>query len=492
MTSKHLPAFLAFLLLYGIYCQTSYAKDTSQPSEKLVTIAPEPTDEILANPGMGWETFHRSNRHDRNLPSWIPSTVYYIRWGWRELEPRPGEINHDLLNRVLNDSHASGQKLAFRVMCCSTTRNEPYHPRWLNEVGAKELIADYEGTAFPIADFDDPITLERHIDFIKRLGERYDGHPDIAHVDIGSIGWWGEWHLSGSQKNKMPSFENRTNVIDAYLAAFKKTPLLMLLDDDPCLKYATQNGAGWRGDCLGDMGGFSKTWYHMRDSYPISLKERGIQDVWKSAPVAWETCWDMRKWVNEGWSLRYIFNYALALHASYINNKSAPLPSGDNVRPEIERFLRRLGYRLVLKELKHPSGSKPGAKLDLLMKWQNVGSAPCYKPYRLAYRLSNDQGYSKVFVSNITVNHWLPGSIELFTEDFFKEPKDLPPGEVADATDTITLPGDIPAGVLTLSLAILDEHTSNPVVRLGIKGRAKDGWYPISEIKVSNETSVAQ
>ncbi len=41
-------------------------------------------------------------------------------------------------------------------------------------------------------------------------------------------------------------------------AAFKKTPLLMLIDDDPCLKYATQNGAGWRADCLGDMGGFSK------------------------------------------------------------------------------------------------------------------------------------------------------------------------------------------------------------------------------------------
>jgi len=156
------------------------------------------------------------------------------------------------------------------------------------------------------------------------------------------------------------------------------------------------------------MGGFSKNWYHMRDSYPASIKERGIPDVWKTAPIAWETCWDMRKWVNEGWSPRYIFNYALALHGSYINNKSAPLPSGDNVRPELERFLRRLGYRLVLKELKHPSGAKPGAKLDLLMKWQNLGSAPCYKPYRFAYRLSNEQGYSRVFISNITVNRWQP------------------------------------------------------------------------------------
>jgi hypothetical protein len=80
----------------------------------------------------------------------------------------------------------------------------------LNEVGGKELVADYEGIAFPIADMDDPINLQRHLDFIKRLGERYEGHPDIAHVDIGSIGWWGEWHLSGSQKNKLPTIEHRT------------------------------------------------------------------------------------------------------------------------------------------------------------------------------------------------------------------------------------------------------------------------------------------
>ena len=492
MVSKHLPASLAILLLLFVFCLPSYGDDPRQQSDGLVTITPEQTSEMLANPGMGWETFHRSNRHDRNLPSWISSTVYYLRWGWGELEPRPGQINYDLLDRVLKDSHDSGQTLAFRVMCCSTSRNEPYHPRWLNQVGGKELVADYEGTAFPIADMDDPITLQRHLDFIKRLGERYDGHPDIAHVDIGSIGWWGEWHLSGSQKNKLPTIENRTKVVDAYLAAFKKTPLLMLIGGGQCLKYAAERGAGWRADCLGDMGGFSKTWYHMRDSYPISIKESGIQDTWKTAPIAWETCWDMRKWVRDGWSLRYIFNYALALHASYINNKSAPLPTGENMPPEIERFLRRLGYRLVLKELKHPSTTKPGARLDLLMKWQNLGSAPCYKPYRLAYRLSNDQGYSKVFVSNLTVNRWLPGSIELFTEEFLKEPKDLPSGEIAAVTDTINLPGDIPAGVYVLSLAVVEEHTSNPVVRLGIKGRAKDGWYPLSEIKVSSDRPVGQ
>jgi hypothetical protein len=194
----HCLVISAFLLPHVFLCLPTSAEDAQSSSKMPVTVTPEQSEEILANPGMGWETFHRSSRHDRNLPSWIPSTVYYARWGWGQLEPRPGEIAFDLVDRTLQEARDSGQTLAFRVMCCSTTRNEPYHPGWLKEVGAKELIAEYEGRAFPIADLDDPITLQRHLDFIRRLGERYDGHPDIAHVDLGSNGWWGEWHLSGS------------------------------------------------------------------------------------------------------------------------------------------------------------------------------------------------------------------------------------------------------------------------------------------------------
>ena len=65
-------------------------------SDAVVTVTPEETDEILANPGMGWETFHRTSKADKNLPSWIPSTVHYARWGWRELEPQPGKIDYDV------------------------------------------------------------------------------------------------------------------------------------------------------------------------------------------------------------------------------------------------------------------------------------------------------------------------------------------------------------------------------------------------------------
>ncbi len=141
--------------------------------------------------------------------------------------------------------------------------------------------------------------------------------------------------------------------------------------------------------------------------------------------------------------------------------------------------------RLLLKELTHPAQVQPGEKLVLEMKWQNIGSAPCYRPYRVAVRLTSREGQPRVFVSDLTVNKWLPGSIELFTEDFFQEPKDLPPGEIAVVQDAIPLPDDLAPGRYTVSIAVVGERDEQSVVRLGIKGRADDGWYPLSTVSVA-------
>ena len=121
-----------------------------------------------------------------------------------------------------------------------------------------------------------------------------------------------------------------------------------------------------------------------------------------------------------------------------------------------------------------------------MIKWQNVGSAPCYRPYRLAYRLTNPNSLLKTFVGKITVNKWMPGSIETFTDAFMKEPADLPPGPIIDVIDRIVLPNDMPAGVYRLAVGVVGEQTHEPVVQLGINGRNEDGWYPLSNIRISD------
>lgn len=192
----------------------------------------------------------------------------------------------------------------------------------------------------------------------------------------------------------------------------------------------------------------------------------------------------MRRWVKEGWSLRYIFNYALALHGSYINNKSAPLPEGPDVRPELERFLRRLGYRLVLKEMVHPAQARAGQPIRVTMRWQNMGSAPCYRPYRLAFRLAGPQGAQRVIVGKATVNRLMPGSVPVFSPPFLDSPPDLPPGPVTAIQETIALPADLSPGQYELAIGVVDD-TSQPVVQLGIRGRDSEGWYPLSRITIA-------
>jgi hypothetical protein len=173
------------------------------------------------------------------------------------------------------------------------------------------------------------------------------------------------------------------------------------------------------------------------------------------------------------------------MHGSYLNNKSAPLPEGENVRAEIERFLRRLGYRLVLRKLEHPAQIKAGKPLALTMKWQNTGSAPCYRPYRVAYCLTSKAAGDKVLIGNVTVQRWMPGHVETFSEEFIKAPPELPPGPVVDVIDRVVVPGDMPAGRYRLAIGVVGGKSTEPVVQLGIKGRTRDGWYSLSEIEIT-------
>ena len=64
-------------LALSVARQSARAEDS-----RTVRVVPKTTNAILANPGMGWQTFQQSALQDRQLPDWIPSTVYYARWGW--------------------------------------------------------------------------------------------------------------------------------------------------------------------------------------------------------------------------------------------------------------------------------------------------------------------------------------------------------------------------------------------------------------------------
>ena len=455
-------AALLFALTSSLLVQGAHS------AEPTVHVEPQESDELLANPGMGWQTFHQFADQDKNLQG-LPSGSAYFRFYWREVESKEGQIDFVQFDSLLAHARRAGQKLAFRIMCTGSDQYSDV-PSYLKEKGCKGIEFTYEGGKHWVPDYTDPKFREAHFRLIRELGRRYDGHADLDLVDIGSVGLWGEWHMSSTSQVgngepvPMPPVEERMAIIDAWCQAFPKTSKAMLIGSDEGMAAAAPKGYGWRADCLGDMGGFSKNWNHMDNLYLQQLTNSGALDVWMKAPVAFESCWDMRKWKEAGWNIRHIFDYALNCHASYMNNKSAPIPQG--TRPEIERFIRRLGYRLVLRTVDHPKTARPGENLEVRLGWENVGVAPPYRDYRVAVKLmaKENKGEKPLIIAGDSIRGWLPG--------------------LRKTESTLKLPSSVPAGHYELSIGVVEPDNLTPAVRLAIVGRDSEGWYPVSKIEI--------
>src|ERR1700722_9872170 len=430
-----------------------------------VVVHPKLIDDVLVNPGTGIQTFQRFHGDPLNTgrdwseegptgPAATPgavnfpvSTIAYCRWFWETLEPQQGQVRWDIIAGALEEAHKHGQTLAIRLM--------PYDekhplPEWYRKSGAKRVNA--EGAPIWEPDFSDPLYLQYWGSLVKEAGRRFDGNADLDTVDISSVGYWGEgW------SDHMPAFPYQKKLIDIWFNAFPATRLLMNFDEPQALAYGTERGAGWRFDCLGDLG---QKWAHMLDFYPEQIARTGIQDVWKRSPVSMESCWVPGYWKDQGWDVRYILGEALRWHVTSLNIKSSAIPPESATA--FRDFERKMGYRLELRRIEYPESVRSAGAVPVKMWWVNSGVAPVYRPYLLALSLDSAADQAVVDVP-ADVRQWLPG------DTVVEQAIDLP---------------QLKSGTYRLRVALLDRLTRKPAIRLGIAGRTDNGWYDLGAIAV--------
>lgn len=414
---------------------------------------------FLQIPGVGWQTFYRTADEDPSMTG-LPfkSGCAYIRWTWGDLEPEEGQYAYSLIDDWLLRCRAANQALAFRVML-SWPGHEGTIPQWLIDKGIKYIWSECpeEGAHYEV-DIEEPVVWEAHEKLIRALGERYDGHPDLALVDIGSVGLWGEWH-NYCDPDLMPGDAARKSVIDLYYEAFPNTPLTALVDDKNNVLYANSKGrSAWRGDCWGNSDEPDGGWNHHKDSYRPMVEM--MPDGWKTGTVALEPCGTFGSYPTSPWS---VVDDAIAWHATFAQNKSHQIPA--NWLPDIERLVMKLGFRLVLKKLDYDSSISPGFDLSLTMTWENLGIAPPYRDHRIAFRLKDKQGENKaVTITETSIKGWLPGEIN--TTVNFKVPADLKPGEY------------------NLEMGLVFHSSIDHVIPIANRGKTDDGWYTIGTLKL--------
>ncbi len=478
---------------------------TASLSAQQATVVVKPVEihDVLVNPGIGFMTFQRFNGDALNAGiKWtegfpidyqpfhgtlenkdFPMTsIAYFRVYWRFLEPEKGVYNWDLIDRALQTAHARHQTLMLRVAPHGTDAASDVPAWYRQETGEKfhKAPGGWQATTGKwLIDPENPTYAKEFGGFVRALGDRYDGNPDLDLVDISILAAWGE----GAGTNLL-SDQTRHALVDSYMDSFHKTPLVTQLGDEKTVAYtlsksyeaagnnaaAQQRAAslgdarphvGWRADCLGDLGSFSKTFNLMTDMYPEAIINLGLADAWKTAPVTMEACGVMQDWKNRDWDLQYIIDQSIKWHVSSFNAKSSPVPA--EWRAQVNDWLNRMGYRFVLRRFTYPATIDASRNLAFTSWWENKGDAPAYRRYPLALRLKSAKN-SAVLITDADVRTWMPGD-NLYNNSVF-------------------VPGSVSAGDYTLEIALVDPSTREPKVKLAIAGVEPDGWYPMGTINL--------
>lgn len=490
---------MRYLIVFALFMLP--VKGYNRQSEKLVRVLPREMDSLLTNPGIGFTTFQRFNGDTLNpAQTWTegfpiqyqpfsgnlantgyPQTsVAYFRVDWAFVEKAPGVYNWPMIDSALKTAAERGQTLMLRI--APYEGGEQDVPAWYRKmVGAEKKLLSHKWRVDP----EDPRYLKYFGGLVKELARRYDGHPDLEAVDISIVGYWGE----GDGMHLLTD-ATRVALLNCYLNHFKKTTLLYqpLNGDAPDageLLRGTRIAASWpdgrnnfsekdirfvgyRLDCLGDLSHdmwVEQKWSHMADIYPRDIIRSGMYEAWKKTHVSMEICGTFFYWLEEQKfdlkTVEHIFDQALKWHISTFNAKSSPVPEA--WMPLVERWLKKMGYRFVLRKLEYPAQVQRHTAIPVFSLWENVGVAPIYRDYQLAMRLRSERD-TIIIPFETRLRNWLPGDILV--------------------EETIFLPAGLSTGIYQVDLAIAEPVSWQPRVQLAIEGRQADGWYGMGKLEV--------
>lgn len=419
----------------------------------------------LPNPHKGWYHHFPDNHidkykiaRDQDLLEFPGMDHLYIRLAWAYLEPREGQYDWAVIDRIIEKWTGHGLGIAFRISCKETSvdRIEQQYatPKWVMEAGAKGghyRMGKEVGPDGPWEPkFDDPVFLAKLENFFRAFAARYDGKPWLRYIDVGSIGDWGEGHTWAGSRIE-PGLAARKLHVDLHVKHFKRSQLIISDDfvfaigDQQQRKelhqHVLKSGIGYRDDSIlvnGYLQGTSDRFTvrspeFFADSY---LKSPAVFELEHYGAVKKLGNWDARAdslaaKFGKGKKGPDYFRGALdLLHATYIGYHGyAHEWLADN--PELTgELLNRCGYWFFPHRVTLREALRPGREVDLEITWENRGVAPAYQPYQLLVRLEGGKVVDQQFASGN--QRWQPKAAEPFTEPYrLAVPADLKPGEYA-------------------------------------------------------------
>lgn len=421
---------------------------------------------------------------DESPPSNWPLIDHYNRWCWNTIEPEEGKYNFAPIEQVFAIAKLNGGKGGFSIMPTDPSHGGTCIPQYLMALMPHGgwYTNSQRGLRTYMPDWNDPHYLDRLHALLTALSRHFGNDPRFGWVDLFAYGSWNEWNLAGFPSGvPVATPVTKQAIINMNIEAFPNQRIVIDTDahlhdqsNYDALSYALSLSPkiGVRMNCLGQ----SKMGGAIADFAQSAI----ARNRWTTAPTIVEYCDDP--------DFQKALNQIKQYHFAMIGDGAGNIRSFSSYSRS-DQYLMMLnykisGYRFVLNSLTLPSQIESGGQITVLTKWSNLNVTPAYNPWNIMLQLRNAAG-SVIWQgkSRLDLQTLLPTTNQSTGVD---TPITVP--------DSFTLPNNIPDGIYSVSLQIVDPSNYYLPLKLAIQGRAQDGSYPLGTIgmgvKVSSTSSI--
>ena len=314
-------------------------------------------------------------------------------------------------------------------------------------------------------DYEDKNLRRSLKNFIAAMGKKYDGDPRIGFITAGLLGTWGEWHTYPKDE-LFASKTVQAEVMDAYEAAFKITPVLLRYPaNEKTYQKAPNNKRpmGYHDDSFAwatlDTGKKADNWFYM-----AALKQAGALDKWKTQPIggeirpeAWGHVFD------ETIKIKEVQDFAECVkqtHASWLMDSGMFEKKQSKARIErATKGVQRMGYEFHISSVTTDGG-------NITLTLENRGVAPFYYDWPIEFGL----------FAGGKVQHTFKGTGKLTGL--------LPDDKPRTWTEKLDF-GKVPAGTYTLLMRVPNLLPKGSPLKFANTTQDKDveGWLSLTEVK---------
>ena len=464
MTPSHfrLPSLLAHAAV--LLCAVVFRVASVTAAEPIVfspAYAPGPAD----NPLKGFVPYAGQGRD-------FPHSLEFGNLPLASLMTGPTTFDWAPMERLLDDIASRGCQSVFRIYMEYPGKPSGV-PEYLVKAGVK--IREWSNTntqPLPPAldhtpDYEDPRLREALKNFIAALGARYDGDPRIGFITAGLLGTWGEWHCH-PHAEWFASKTVQAEVMDAYEAAFKKTPVLLRLpagDKDDAHAPNGRRNFGYHDDSFAwstiETGGKDDAW-----TFLAAMRKADAMERWRTAPIGGEIrpeLWPCL-WKKEGCKEGQDFARCVReTHASWLMESSTSRALTPDERERALAAARSLGCEL---QIVKATAALKGRALDVSVTITNRGVAPFYASWPVQVVAVGSDGAESVAALPFTLKTLLPA---------------------ASDTQSVTLElAKFSSGEIKLLLGIPNPLKGGKPFRFANEGQDRDraGWLALGKIAV--------